>query len=97
MLNGEPFRAHEARRRISEILRKGVVYSELPHFQNRLKEREITMVDVTNVLRAGQVQEAEMDNGAWRYQVTTAKYCVVVEFTDEDEITLITAYKWGSK
>lgn len=97
MLDGEPFRAFEARRRINEVLKTGVIYSELPHFQKRLKEREITMMDVTNVLRGGQVHEAEMDNGAWRYQVTTAKYCAVVEFTDENEITLITAYKWGSQ
>ena len=97
MLDGEPFKAFEARKRIRLILDEGFVNYELPLFQQMLKKRGITIVDVINVLRAGQIQEAELsESGEWRHQVTTAKYCVVVEFEAEDEFVVVTAYKWGN-
>lgn len=96
MIDGEPFRAHEARRRIRTILVSGVVGYDLPHFQREAKKDGIDMMDVTNVLRCGTVEEAEHDNGAWRYRVRTQKFCVVVEFVSDDEILLITTWRWKS-
>lgn len=93
MLPGEPFRAHEAKRRIRAILASGFVDYDLPHFKEEAAKDKIDMMDVTNVLRCGIVEEAEHENGAWRYRVRTQKFCVVVQFEAEDEILLITTWR----
>lgn len=94
MIDGEPFRAHEAKRRIRLILNSGFVVYDLPHFRKEAAKDGIDQLDVTNVLRCGNVSEAEMENGEWRYRVTTQKFCVVVQFEAEDELLLITTWRW---
>lgn len=96
MLPDEPFRAHEAKRRIRAILASGFVEYDLPHFRQEAAKDNIDMMDVTNVLRCGVVEEAEMENGEWRYRVRTQKFCVVVQFEAEDEILLITTWRFKS-
>ena len=94
MLPDEPFRAHEAKRRIRAILVSGFVNYDIPHFRQEATKDNIDMMDVTNVLRGGVVEEAEMERGEWRYRVRTQKFCVVVQFEAEDEILLVTTWRW---
>lgn len=94
MLPDEPFRAHEAKRRIRAILVSGFVNYDIPHFRQEAEKDNIDMMDVTNVLRGGVVEEAEMESGEWRYRVRTQKFCVVVQFEAVDEILLITTWRW---
>lgn len=93
MIDGEPFQAHEAKRRIRQILQEGFVDWEVPHFLDELRKDELDMVDAVNCLRAGIVEEAEMDNGEWRYRVRTQKICLVVQFEAEDELLVITIWR----
>lgn len=94
MLPDEPFRAHEAKRRIRAILVSGFVNYDIPHFRQEAEKDNIDMMDVTNVLRGGVVEDAEMESGEWRYRVRTQKFCVVVQFEAVDEILLITTWRW---
>ena len=69
-----------------------VIYAK-PEFAALLKARHLTTMDVENVLMRGRVGEAEWENGAWRYPVYTNKIHVVVEFSTEDELLVITAWR----
>lgn len=51
------------------------------------------MVDCENVLQGGMPKEGEWENGAWRYQVHTGKFVVVVELLDEDEVLIVTPWR----
>jgi hypothetical protein len=50
-------------------------------------------VDAINCLRAGIVEPAEWENGHWRYRVRTTKLLVVIQFEDEEELLVVTAWK----
>ena len=69
----------------------GVVFSR--HVGEQMIERGISVPDVLNVLRAGSVQPAELENGSWRYPVSTARFQVVVAFRSERELSVITAWR----
>jgi len=89
----QPYRKGEAKKLLKKILSEGFVTYSQPHALNRLKERNISILDCENVLRAGVVDEAELDNSAWRHHVRTQKIVVVVEFLSEDEILILTAWR----
>jgi len=72
----------------------GFVNYDIPHFRQEAEKDNIDMMDVTNVLRGGVVEEAEMESGEWRYRVRTQEFCVVVQFEAVDEILLITTWRW---
>jgi hypothetical protein len=93
MLDGEPFGSREARKLIRSILVHGVLYLESPHFKARLRKHRITIVDVSNVLRGGVVEEAELENGRWRYRVRTMRICVVIHFVLANEIFVVTSWR----
>ena len=93
VIDGEPFQAHEAKRRIRQILHEGFVDWELPHFRDELRKDRLDMVDAVNCLRAGIVEEAEMDSGEWRYRIRTQKICLLVQFEAEDELLVITIWR----
>jgi hypothetical protein len=81
-----------ARKLIRRILQEGiVVYSE--HAKREMQNDALTIVDCANVLRAGAVNEAEYEHGAWRYQVQTQRICVVVQFESESELVIITTWR----
>lgn len=96
MVDGEPFPSHDARRRVRRILESGFVNYDEPHFLREAAKDRIDILDVANVLRCGIVQEGEWENGGWRYQVRTQKFCVVVAFEAEDELVLVTAWRYRS-
>ena len=49
--------------------------------------------DIENVLRGGWSEPGEWENGAWRYRIRTARIVVVVEFVDETELVVVTAWR----
>ena len=53
----------------------------------------MSTVDCLNVLRGGSVEEAEYENGEWRYRVHTGKMSVVVRFEDDTELMIVTAWR----
>jgi hypothetical protein len=88
----EPLTPDEARRLIKTIIAEGVVTFRV-HAKARLAERSMDSVDVVNVLRAGVVQEPEMEDGTWRYRVCTMRMTVVVAFRSKTELVVVTAWR----
>lgn len=89
----QPYRKGEAKKLLRKILSEGFVTYSQPHAHDRLKERNISILDCENVLRAGVVDEAELENGAWRHHVRTRKIVVVVQFLSEEEVLILTAWR----
>ena len=89
----EPLKRAEAKRLILAILKDGSVSFAQPHAMERLKKRQMSTVDCLNVLRGGTAEEAEHENGEWRYRVHTGKMTVVVRFEDETELMIVTAWR----
>lgn len=89
----QPYRKGEAKRLLKSILSKGFVTYSRPHALDRLKERNISTLDCENVLRAGIVDEAELENGAWRHHVRTQKIVIVIEFLSEEEVLILSAWR----
>lgn len=89
----EPYRALEAKKLLRQILRSGTVTYSQPHAVQRLKERSLTTLDCENVMRAGVVDEAEFEDGAWRHRVRTNKMVVVIQFLSEEEVLILTAWR----
>ncbi len=70
----------EAKSFILDILRHGNIVYARPHAIQRMEERDISTLDCENILRGGVVQEPELENGVWRYQVRTRRMTVVAHF-----------------
>lgn len=92
MLN-EPLSPPEAKKLIRSILKDGFVSYAQPHAMERLEKRGMSTADCTNILRGGTVEEAEHENGEWRYKVHTGKMTVVIRFEDETELMIVTAWR----
>jgi hypothetical protein len=88
----EPMRPPEARKLIREIL-DGGTWVLSPHAMQRQLKRDISDLDCANVLRGGIVEEAEWENGAWRYRVRTQRFVVVVEFAAQDYLVVVSAWR----
>lgn len=88
----QPLSSGDARRLAKEILESGsVVYTR--HARQEMAKDDLSAVDVVNVLRGGAYGEAEWENGAWRHQAFTQRIVVVLEFDQEDELIVITAWR----
>lgn len=97
-MDGEPLNPGEAKALIRRIASTGNVIYVKPKFAELLKQRNLSTMDVQNVLMRGRLGEAEWENGAWRYPVFTNKIHVVVEFSkaegdDDCELMVITAWR----
>ena len=80
---------------IREILATGsVAFSR--HALEEMEKDKLTAVDVTNVVRGGVVDPAELENGSWRYRVRTGRMAVIVAFRSEAELRIVTAWRIGS-
>jgi hypothetical protein len=87
----EPLSNPEARALIRSILAAGTVgYSR--HAEEQMEARGISELDVTNALRGGHVIRSEWE-GTWRYTVQTQRFSVVVAFSSEDELVIVTAWR----
>ena len=89
----QPVDSSKARKLLRTILNEGEVTYAQPHALERLEQRSISRLDCVNVMRGGIVEEAEFDKGGWRHRVSTAKFTVVIEFLDEDEVLVVTAWR----
>jgi hypothetical protein len=89
----EPLTPPQARKLIRLILQDGIVTYAQPHAVDRMAKRQISMVDCENVLYGGSVRHPELENGTWRYQVHTAKMCVVIRFEDETCLQIVTVWR----
>jgi hypothetical protein len=89
----EPFDPSTVKRLIEKILEFGsVIYP--PHARQRMRQRAIDLQDMENVLRAGVPKPGEHHvTGAWRYKVETSLMCVVVEFSSEEELVVVTGWR----
>jgi Domain of unknown function (DUF4258) len=92
-VNNHPLPPEQVRKRLRAILETGTLTYAIPHALERLRQRNISLVDCENVLRGGVVAPAEWENGAWRYPVRTQKITVIVQFLDEDELLVVTAWR----
>ena len=91
----EPLQPSAARSLIRDILANGsLAFSK--HAREEMEKDKLTFVDVTNVLRGGVVDPAELENGSWRYRVRTARIAVIVAFRSETELRVVTAWRIGS-
>lgn len=88
-MDKDPLRAHHAKRLIREILEDGSVIPS-KHFREEAGKDQLTIVDAENVLRGGIVDEAECENGSWRYAVRTQRIKVIVAFVSEEKLVLVT-------
>ena len=93
MLDDEPLRSPDARKLIRGILEHGDVTFTDPHAYDELANDGLETIDAINVLRGGVVAEAEFEHGAWRYRVSTARICVVVEFVSPTRLVVVTAWR----
>jgi hypothetical protein len=74
-----PLTAAEARKLIRRLLEQGT-FVVVPHARDEMRKDDLNDVDAVNVLRGCTPQEAEHENGAWRYRVETPRMAFVVEF-----------------
>jgi hypothetical protein len=80
----EPLACTEARRLLTRLYLVSLGFSG--HARREMEKDDVTEPDVTNVVRCGRIhEEAEFENGSWRYRVHTSRFCVVVAFRGLDE------------
>ena len=89
----QPFSKNDAKKLLRKILTGGFITYSRPHAIERLKERNLSMIDCENVLRGGIVDEAEYENGSWRHKVRTQMIAVIIEFLSEEEVLIVTAWR----
>lgn len=85
----------QARKVLSEILNCNPNFlSYSKHGQEQMKARCLIAGDVINVLMAGKIEnDPELENGSWRYRVTTKNITVVVAFRRPNHVAVITAWR----
>ena len=85
--------AVDAKKALRRCIDEGLVNAPWQHAFDAMRERGLDIMDVESVLRAGIVDEAEWQNGEWRYRVRTAAIVVVVQFEEDDSVTPVTAWR----
>ena len=89
----EPFKEHDAKKRIRNILADGnlIVWA---HAEKEMAEDDLDVQDIKNVLWAGRVQEpAEFEKGEWRYRFYTRTTAVILGFDSETAAHVVTAWR----
>ncbi len=87
-------KATEVKGKLSKCLNETGSIRFTNHALERMKERKIESLDVTNVLRAGKVPRdpEEFDGRNWRYSIATPKFKIVFCF-HESTVIVITAIR----
>lgn len=67
------------------------------HALEELGKDDLTTVDAVNALRGGVVEPGELERGAWRYRVRTARLVVVVAFRSDTELVVVTGWRVGRR
>jgi hypothetical protein len=81
----EPLDTVSARTAVRRIVKVGTVTFTNPHSRDAMKDDGLEQIDILNVLRGGWVEDAEWENGAWRYKVRTQRIVAVIEFEYDDD------------
>jgi hypothetical protein len=81
----EPLDPLTARATVRRIVKSGSVTFTDPHSLEAMRDDGLQQIDVLNILRGGWVEEAEWENGAWRYKVRTQRIVVVIELECDDD------------
>lgn len=90
----EPLKPTVAKKLIQTILdTKDVVIPTGGHADEAMKDDNLIVGDIINVLRGGVVEEGELVKGSWRYRVRTNKIVVVVCFRSETELRVVTCWR----
>jgi len=92
----KPLDPKDAKQRIKKIIKEGRVIYSRPHALDRLKERNLSMVDCENVLRGGSVSKPYQEGGNWRHKVTTPNIEVVIQFLPYNQLLIVTVWRKGS-
>ncbi|MBW2255211.1 MAG: DUF4258 domain-containing protein [Deltaproteobacteria bacterium] len=91
----EPWNKHTVMRAIRHILsaQGDTAFIVTRHMQQRLQGRKMSMLDVSNILRGGWLDEARTDwhpkTRSWCYRITTHDMWVEVAFDWPDAIRLV--------
>jgi hypothetical protein len=89
----EPFNRNQAKKLIQIICLEGTI-TVTRHAEQELAKDELTTDDALHALRGGRIlEEPEMENGTWRYRVHTTEMVVVVAFTSESKLKIVTAWR----
>lgn len=83
----------DAKRVLRNAIGPGGELAFTTHARREMEKDDLESTDVTNILRAGIVDEAEWENGAWRYRVRTPRIAVVVELRGERAAVVVTAWR----
>jgi hypothetical protein len=85
----------QSRKAISEIFNANpnfIAFSK--HGLAQMKKRDLTTVDVVNVLNVGKILvDPELENGSWRYRVETKKITVIIAFRKPNHLVVVTAWR----
>jgi hypothetical protein len=82
----------QAQKLLRKLLGAGKVgFSD--HAYQAMEDDDLTELDVENVLRAGQVEDALLEHGSWRYRVETNRIRAVLVFCGPDEAIVITVMR----
>jgi hypothetical protein len=64
------------------------------HGRKQMRDRNLSTVDVVNVLHAGQILEnPEYENESWRYRVETSNITVIIAFRKPHHLVVVTAWR----
>jgi len=90
----EPLRPTVAKKLIRKILDAcDLVIPAGSHADEEMRNDNLILGDVINVLKGGVVEPGEFVKGTWRYQVRTSKIVVVVCFRSETEMRVVTCWR----
>jgi hypothetical protein len=88
----EPLKPPDAKKLAREIWENGNVDIS-GHASVAMADDDLQTTDCLNLVRAGVFNPPDLVNGEWRYQVTTARICIVVVFASETELRIVTAWR----
>lgn len=81
-----------ARKLIRVIIEEGVVEFS-PHVRKPMKKRGVSAAEVERCLQSGTVDPPEAENGSWRYRVRAFALAVVVPFSTETNLMIVTVIR----
>lgn len=92
--HGTPLTASQARELARGILKSGAIgFSK--HARQRMKERNLSKVDIENVIRGGRILDPPESTaqGFFKYRFETNSMVAVVLFRSESHLVVYTAFR----
>ncbi len=85
----------EARKHAARIAKEGMTRFS-SHAKEELDNDDLNQVDAINVILSADaraLKEPELKDGSYRYCIETQRIAVVVAFSSEDAMTVVTAWR----